>query len=85
MEYMIAVFRARTETINFANLLRSYGVNVTIINTPRQINVSCGISVKFNIAYRERAREVISRRRFDTFAGFYLIKSIGVRQIATKL
>lgn len=85
MEYMIAVFRARTETINFANLLRSYGVNVTIINTPRQINVSCGISVKFNPAYSKKANEVILRRKFDTFAGFYLIKSNGVRQIATKV
>lgn len=85
MEYMIAVFRARTETINFASLLRSYGVNVTIINTPRQINVSCGISVKFNPAYKEKAREVISRRKFDTFAGFYLIKTNGMRQIAIKM
>lgn len=79
MEYMIATFRARTETINFANLLRSYGVHVTIISTPRQVNVSCGISVKFNPAYKTKAQDLLQRRRFDSFGGLYLIKSVGMR------
>lgn len=79
MEYLIATFRARTETINFANILRSYGVNVMIISTPRQINVSCGISVKFNPAYENRAKEILSRRKFDSFGGLYLAKQMGGR------
>lgn len=83
MEYMIAVFRARTETINFANILRSYGVNVMIISTPRQINVSCGISVRFNPAYLPKAQEILSRRRFDSFGGIYHAKYIGGRTIVT--
>lgn len=83
MEYMIAAFRARTETINFANILRSYGVNVMIISTPRQINVSCGISVRFNLAYIEKAREILARRRFDSFGGFYHARQIGGRMIIT--
>lgn len=79
MEYMIAVFRSRTETINFANILRSYRVNVMIVSTPRQINVSCGISVKFNPAYEGRAKEILERRKFDSFGGFYLAKYVGGR------
>ena len=79
MEYMIATFRARTETINFANILRSYGVNVMIISTPRQINVSCGISVRFNPAYEGKAKEILARRRFDSFGGLYLAKYTGGR------
>ena len=81
MEYMIAVFRARTETINFANILRSYGVNVMIISTPRQINVSCGISVRFNPAYLEKAKEILSRRKFDSFGGIYHAKQMGGRMV----
>ena len=77
MEYTIAVFRARNETITFANLLRSYGVNVMIVSTPRQINVSCGISVRFNNENLETAKNLLARRRFDSFGGFYLIKQIG--------
>ena len=68
---MLAVFRSRTETLNFASLLRSYKVNCIVVNTPRSINVSCGISVKFESSYMQVAKEIISRRGFSTFAGFY--------------
>ena len=68
---LLAVFRSRTETLNFASLLRSYRVYCVIVNTPRSINVSCGISVKFNNIDRQKVEYVLSRRRFDTFAGIY--------------
>lgn len=68
---MLAVFRSRTETLNFASLLRSYGVNCSVVNTPRKINVSCGISVQFSNMDLVIAKQIISRRRFDTFAGIY--------------
>ncbi len=68
---MLAVFRSRTETLNFASLLRSYGVNCTVVNTPRKINVSCGISVQFSTRDLPIVKQILSRRRFDTFAGIY--------------
>lgn len=70
MQYHIAVFRARSETITFAGLLRSY-CPCQIINTPRYVNVSCGISVKFKSTDLNFAREIVSRRKFDTFVGFF--------------
>ncbi|MBR4407655.1 MAG: DUF3343 domain-containing protein [Clostridia bacterium] len=69
--YLVAVFRARTQTLSFANLLESYGVPVVVINTPRHLNISCGISVKFPASFRHIAEGIISRRTFDTFAGIY--------------
>lgn len=77
MEYGLAVFRARNETITFANLLRSYGVNVMVVSTPRTINVSCGISVRFSLANLDKAKNLLARRRFDSFGGFYHVKQIG--------
>ena len=68
---MLVVFRSRTETLNFASILRSYGVNCMIVNTPRRINVSCGISVQINARDSAIAKQILSRRRFDTFAGLY--------------
>lgn len=85
MEYALAVFRARTETVTFSNLLKSYGVSVMIISTPRQINVSCGISVRFNRSSLEQARSIISRRRFNTFAGFYYVQQVGSNLRVTPL
>lgn len=69
----LAVFRSRTETLNFASILRSYGVACSIVNTPRNINVSCGISVKFSSQNIPTAKMIISRRGFNTFAGFYTV------------
>ena len=68
---ILAVFRSKTETLNFASILRSYGVFCSIINTPRKINVSCGISVEFGAKYLNVAKQVVARRKFDTFAGFF--------------
>ena len=68
---ILAVFRSRTETLNFASLLRSYRVPCSVVNTPRSINVSCGISVKFGNSDIETAKMVMARRGFTTFAGFF--------------
>ena len=68
---VLAVFRSKTETLNFASLLRSYGVDCFVVNTPRTINVSCGISAKFNKNQLIVAKTIIARRQFSTFAGFY--------------
>lgn len=77
MEFLVVVFRARTQTLTFANLLKSYGVNASIINTPRVINVSCGISVRINIYDKGVAQGIILRRRFDSYAGIYRVKQAG--------
>ena len=73
MQLLLAVFRSRTETINFANILKSYGVRVMIVTTPRQINVSCGISVRFGKEHLEKAKDILARRKFSTFAGVFEI------------
>lgn len=73
MQNYLAVFRARTQTLVFANLLKSYGVPISVVNTPRNINVSCGISVKFAIQHKKIADDIINRRKFDSFAGFFLV------------
>ena len=85
MEFALAVFRSKTETLNFANLLKSYDVPCSIVTTPRIINVSCGISVKFSLYDLSPAKSIIVRRKFDSFAGFYKITQIGLRQTATRL
>lgn len=75
MNSILAIFRSRSETLTFANILKSYGVAVSIINTPRSANVSCGISAKFSANGLNYARTVISRRNFFSFAGFFEILS----------
>jgi len=73
MNYVLAVFRARTQTLAFAKILDSYRIRCSVVNTPRQVLVACGVSVRFNEKDFEKALTVMSRRRFDNFVGFYRV------------
>lgn len=71
MNYIIVVFKARTETLSFASILREYNVPFQIINTPRSLNLSCGISVKMPAVKRDLAESIISHKGFQSFAGIF--------------
>ena len=72
--YIIATFRSRTQTMTFKQILLSYKVFSDIINTPRQASVSCGISVRFDGKFLSVAKDILSRRRFDSFVGFFSVQ-----------
>jgi hypothetical protein len=82
---ILIVFRARSETMNFAMLLRSYKISCQVVNTPRVINVSCGVSVKTSIAYLEQIDNILQRRKFSSYGGVYQIEQQGVRSKVIKL
>lgn len=71
MSYYLVVFRSRSETMKFVNILNSYGVFVSVVNTPRQLSVSCGISAKIQTASLNLAKDILRRRQFYTFAGIF--------------
>lgn len=70
--YYIIVFRARSETMKFYSLISSYGVKSEIVNTPRQVSVACGISLKIASQDIIVAKEILNRRQFSTFAGIFM-------------
>lgn len=74
MEKIIAVFNNRNHTMQFASYLKRMGVRSKTIDTPRELSVSCGISVIFSSANLNQARFLLSRYNFSSFVRFYLIK-----------
>ena len=82
---ILIVFRARTETMNFAMLLRSYKISCQVVNTPRIINVSCGVSVKTSIDYLEQIDNILLRRKFSSYAGVYQVIQQNLKIKAIKL
>lgn len=61
--------------MKFASILSSYGAKCLVVNTPRQIAVSCGISVKVDSGALALCKQILSRRQFWTFAGIYLMQN----------
>lgn len=72
MNYVIAVFMSRSETLSFANMLKRIGLPVMIVQTPKEAGRTCGISVKFPYEHFSYAKEILSRMRSASFHGFYI-------------
>ncbi|MDE5667261.1 MAG: DUF3343 domain-containing protein [Clostridia bacterium] len=47
MTEILAVFRSRSQAIDCNSRLKRYGISATLINTPKEANVGCGLSLKF--------------------------------------
>lgn len=74
MTEQIAVFRSRAQAIDCNSRLRSLGVQSSIINTPREANIGCGLSVKIPLNSFERAKRIIANGRYSAFYGFFNVK-----------
>ena len=68
--YLFA-FRSRTQSMRTYDLFRSNGLNCAIINSPRDISTSCGLSVRVQDAEYERAYDIYDYYRPDTLIGIY--------------
>lgn len=71
MNYTLAVFKSRYSTLSFANLLKRHNIPVAIINTPRILTQTCGISVKFLSDYFSKVQTLLMGVSLKNFDGFY--------------
>ena len=85
MRYCLSVFRSRNETLYFATLLMKNGYRANIINTPKQLGLSCGISVQFSENLLGIARTLFSTKIFNSFVGFYLVAISNEKLVFTKI
>lgn len=74
MTEQIAVFRSRAQAIDCNNRLRSLGVPSSLINTPREANIGCGLSVKIPQNMLERAKHIIASSKYSAFYGYFRVK-----------
>ena len=75
MTETLAVFRSRSQAMDCYSRLKSIGVNAQLINTPKEANVGCGLSIKFPRAAAPRAKNLISRARYSAFYGYMRIEN----------
>lgn len=85
MKYLIIAFKSRNELQSFARALRLYGITVSIVNTPRSVSVSCGLSARAEYRYLNSIKTALSQSNFSSFIGVYLINRNGVYEQAEKI
>lgn len=77
--YGIAAFRSRQQVLMLENALKREGLNVDVINTPRDVALGCGLSVRFDMKDIDRVQRVISGRRPQNMVGIYRVERPGTR------
>ena len=70
MNYILAVFNSRSQTMMFYNKLKAKNIPCSIINNPKATQITCGICVKFYSNHLSIARSIINNN-MSGFAGFY--------------
>lgn len=85
MKYTVVVFKSRTDTMRFYNIIKRHGSFCSIINTPRILISSCGISVKISGASVNIARQIISANNFSSFFGIYDINIVNSKETPTRI
>ena len=67
---ILAVFRSRTQLFRFLDVLRSLGGNASVVSTPQEASVGCGLSARFEETDLPEARTAANALR-ESFVGFY--------------
>lgn len=84
-EFCVAAFRSRQHVLSFNRALEAAHIDTSVINTPHEIAIGCGLSVKFDIGDYARVKKVFSKQDAGSFVGFYKVKPEGTRFVCIPL
>lgn len=68
---ILAVFRSRSQSVDFAQKLQEYGIPAATAPAPKEVNIGCGLCVRFDDRLLPRVRAVLRLGKYSTFKGFY--------------
>ena len=71
---VLAVFRARSQTLDFVFRLQRCGIPVQTVNTPKEAGVGCGLSAKFSSAALPQAKSLVRGGRYSSFVRFFAVQ-----------
>lgn len=77
---LLFAFRSRTQSMKIYDTFRVRGVSCEIINTPREVSASCGLSVTVPAEDAERALGIYDYYKPDTLIGIFLKDERGYRR-----
>lgn len=75
MTYILAIFRSRAQAVDCNIRLKSSGITAELINTPKEANIGCGLSIKIPHAVADRAKMIIRKGNYSAFYGFFVLSN----------
>lgn len=80
---ILAVFRSRSHSLDYAERLRTHGIAATTISAPKEVKIGCGLCVRFEERVFSRTQAILKIGNYSSFKGFYKIEfSNGYMQIS---
>ncbi len=76
---ILAVFRSRSQSLDYAERLHKYGVAASTVPAPKEARIGCGLCVQFEVRFYSRAEAILKRAKYSSFKGFYRLDFIGGR------
>lgn len=73
MQYVLFVFSARDGAMALLDYCLTHRIAATVVNTPREVAASCGISLKTST--RDAARLQGVATKLPTYVGAYLVNA----------
>ena len=80
---ILAVFRSRSESIEYSQRLKRYGVIAETVSAPKEARIGCGLCVRLDEQVFVRAKAVLVSAKYATFKGFYKTDFRGGRMTVT--
>ena len=77
MQYILVAFRSRNQTATMYQAFVSNGISAKIVNTPREVNVGCGISIRIDEGQFNLAKMIVERYPQNTCTGFFRVTTNG--------
>ncbi len=81
MYELLAIFRSRSQAMDCYLKMKAMKLPASIINTPKEANVGCGLSLKIPSGSAGRAKSLINKARYSAFYGYMKIDTRGGRFI----
>lgn len=73
MTEILAVFRSRSQAIDCLQRLKALKIAASLVNTPREANIGCGLSVRFAQTAAARVKSAIARANYSAFYGYMTV------------
>lgn len=83
--YGVAAFRSRQQVLWFEDALRRRGLPVSVVSTPRDISMGCGLSVRFPLSRADDVRQTLRGFNATNLIGLYRADYDGARLRVTPL
>lgn len=72
----LVVFKTKTEVFAFIEDIRYLGISASVVSTPKEIKIGCGLSAKISDNGINVAKRIIYNGDYPTFYGIF-IKKLG--------